>query len=352
MRVAYTATLAVAFVSVLFANTLGHSHDPVDAFHSLLRDSIPLLLVGLLVCGAIGWWGADRTLRRLDAVTAVARSISGERLDERITQPHSHDEIGALAAALNDMLDRLQLAMELERRFAKHASHELRTPLAIVRGELELALDGADLEPKEWRTTALLIQQHVDSLIDVVDHLLTLPVTLEATLRATVRLAPLVQRQLDLQSRAIGRRSLAVTTSLTDVCVAGDAVLIEQLVRNLIDNAVTHNVDGGFIDIRVTEESSQPNLRVSNQTGGPSIAPSNGQISGPSSVHDHGVGLPLTEAIARAHGGTVTAASPRPGVIDTTVTFPNPNPGLTPPASRSVATRAAHRRSLLRQPSA
>jgi signal transduction histidine kinase len=322
VAVGYASVLTTAFVAVLFADALGRSHDPVDAFHALLRGSIPVLLVGLVVCCAIGWWAASRTMGRLDALTTVARSVSSEQLDERVGPRRSRDEIATLAEALNSMLDRLQVAFELERRFARSASHELRTPLTVIRGELEIALDRAEMEAAEWRTTAEMVQKQVDRLIDVVDRLLTLPVAADACRQAKVRLAPIVNRQLGLYTAAMRSRSLTLATDLQDVSIDGDSVLIEQLVRNLVDNAVTHNIDGGLIDVRVEQPHGQPRLRVTNWTSD-AAAPARGNATG-ESLDGHGIGLPLTEAIARAHGGTVAATAPRPGVIDTTVTFPIP----------------------------
>ena len=94
----------------------------------------------LLLATLAGYWLAGAALRPVDAMRRQAEAIGATTPDRRLPVPAADDEVSRLARTLNDMLDRLEAALQHERRFVSDASHELRTPLALLRTELELAL--------------------------------------------------------------------------------------------------------------------------------------------------------------------------------------------------------------------
>src|SRR5262249_4741257 len=93
---------------------------------------------------------ARRALRPVDAMVEAARCIEAEDLTKRIPDLSSDDELGRLAAVLNDMLARLERSFGAVRQFSGDAAHELRTPLTILKGEIEVALNSSDA-PDEIR---------------------------------------------------------------------------------------------------------------------------------------------------------------------------------------------------------
>src|ERR671938_489616 len=106
-----------------------------------LQAQYALALGGtLLVAVALGWLAAGRALAPVRRMTALARRVTQERLDERIALDGPHDELRELADTFDAMLDRLQAGMEGQRRFVANASHELRTPLTVIRAEVEATL--------------------------------------------------------------------------------------------------------------------------------------------------------------------------------------------------------------------
>src|SRR5262249_45871545 len=106
-------------------------------FLLVLAALLPVALVG---AAAGGWFLAGRALAPVDAMVETARRIGAEDLSHRLAAHARDDELGRLAAVLNDMLERLERSFAAARQFSADAAHELRTPLTILRGELELAL--------------------------------------------------------------------------------------------------------------------------------------------------------------------------------------------------------------------
>src|SRR5262245_13317388 len=122
-----------------------------DRVQGELEEVLTVLIVGfpivVALAGAGGYLLASRALAPTDRLASEARRITAERLHERLSVPNRQDEIGRLAAVINDTLARLESSFEQLRRFTSDASHELRTPLTVIRaiGEAGLA---------ETRTTA------------------------------------------------------------------------------------------------------------------------------------------------------------------------------------------------------
>ncbi|MEA3055492.1 MAG: hypothetical protein QOD30_924, partial [Actinomycetota bacterium] len=116
------------------------SLEPVDdAINSLARRLAvggPLLVA---LVGAITWLVVGRALRPVEAIRSEVATISARSLGRRVPVPATADEIGRLAATMNEMLDRVEDAVARQQRFVADASHELQTPLAAIRAELEVA---------------------------------------------------------------------------------------------------------------------------------------------------------------------------------------------------------------------
>src|SRR4051794_17897638 len=116
---------------------------------------------------------ARRALAPIDHLAAEARRITADRLHERLSVPNEHDEIGRLAAVINDTFARLESSFDQLRRFTADASHELRTPLSVIRGIGELAL-GETRTPAEYKDAIGSMLEEVDRVTHLVDVLLRL----------------------------------------------------------------------------------------------------------------------------------------------------------------------------------
>lgn len=288
---------------------------------SLLRQSLLVLIPVVLLSVAIGWLVASRALAPLHRITATARRVADDSLDQRIALTGPADDIKHLADTFDAMLERLDRSFDGQRRFVANASHELRTPLTINRTVLEVAL-GDEQIPEATRALGEKLlavnarhERLIDGLLTLASAEQGLPVETEADLADLVRLAlPTAQ----------GRdgTALDLRLDLDPAPLRGDPLLLERLVQNLLDNAVRHNMPDGFVTVRTWADGEHAALEVANS--GPGVPPERVetlfepfQQFGADGDDPHrrrgyvrggvGIGLSIVRAVATAHGGSVTA---------------------------------------------
>jgi signal transduction histidine kinase len=292
------------FVAAFFRDR--ESEEVSDALRVVVGVGVGMLLVG----SVLAWLLADRVLRPVKTVTETARSISGGDLSRRIPET-GHDEIGVLARTFNDMLARLEKAFASQERFVSDAGHELRTPITIVRGHLELLED----DPVEREATLALVVDELDRMGRIVDDLLTLAkweqpdfVTPEP-----VEVAALVDDVLTKAS-ALGPRNWQVD-AMAEATIVADRQRVTQALVQLAQNAVEHTDEGDEIGLGAFVGEGEARLWV--RDTGPGI-PFEEQSrifarfyrSGEKPRSDGaGLGLPIVQAIAGAHGGGLELSS-------------------------------------------
>jgi two-component system, OmpR family, sensor histidine kinase VanS len=268
-------------------------------------------IAALVVFGLVGGWLlAGLVLRPLQRITdAAARARDGE-LDRRVGLPGRRDELTDLADTFDALLDRVQHTIDEERRFAANASHELRTPHAIVRTLVEVAQ--ADAAGRDVDQLLERIGTTNDRAIATTEGLLTLARAGrgEALVLAPVDLAAIVAAAMDEVRTDAAARGIRIESDLSPATVSGDAVLLTRLAANLLGNALVHNIDDGWIGVRVAGEE----LVVAN--GGPAIdAAVVGTLAEPfvrgagrirSGDGGAGLGLAIVASIVRAHRGELS----------------------------------------------
>ena len=291
-------------------------------------------LLALAVLGALGvalsYFLAGRVLRPLQDITRAAQRLSAERLDARIDLAGPQDELKQLADTFDAMLGRLQASFEAQRRFVADASHELRTPLAVMRTEVDVALADPDASAEELRAAAGVVREATMRADRLVDSLLLLARSdrLEVDglpLRERVELTAVAAQALAAVQAEAAQRQLQVRTSYAPAGVLGDSGLLERLAGNLVENAVRHNVDGGWVRVDTGTVEGRARLEVS--SSGPVVPPEEvPALFEPFRRHGTartarrgaGLGLAIVRAVAAAHGGTAVAhARPEGGLIVT-----------------------------------
>ncbi len=276
----------------------------------LLLGGTPLLA---LLAAWVTWWRVGRALRSVDLITSQVEGIGAAHLTQRVPVPPTRDEIAHLAATMNEMLRRLEASDSRQRRFVADASHELRSPLSTLTASLEIA--EADPTGRTWVELAGVLQSETHRMTRLVDDLLLL---------SKVDDGGLVLRHEDVDLDDVADRECrrlrqvsGVTVELDAVAVrvVGDELRLEQVVRNLVENAaraarsvvrvgVRRHTDGRAGYAAVTVEDDGPGIpeedreRVFERFV--RLDESRSRRSGGS-----GLGLAIVRQIVQAHGGTV-----------------------------------------------
>ena len=302
------------------------------------RELLVKGLVALFAIGIIGIAGAyavaGRALRPLHNVTATARRLGEETLDERIRYSGADDEVAELARTFDAMLDRLAGAFESQKRFVANASHELRTPLAVMRTEIDVTLSDDEADVAEYRRMAKVVRNASERANGLVDALLVLARSEAQSGRRLVRkvpadLATSVYNALSAVRAEAERMKLDVTSDLQAANVVGDPSLLDRLAGNLIENAIRYNHLMGRLWLRTANVNGQAVLVVGNT--GYEVDP--GDVPGlfepfrrggweRTGSRGSGLGLSIVRAVCDAHGGTVSAVAQPGGGLEVTVSLP------------------------------
>lgn len=280
-----------------------------------LRDE--LILGGslaLLLAALASYTLAGMSLRPVEAMRRRAAAISADTDGERLPVAHTGDELEQLGLTLNEMLDRLESALERERSFVTDASHELRTPLALLRTELELALrHGQTLD--ELREAIRSAGEETDRLAQLAEDLLLVARTEQGTL--PLQLEPLSAATL-LQTiatryswRAEEHGLLLETDASPDLVLDGDRTRLEQALGNLIDNAIRHSRHTITLSARAKEGMIELHVKDDGVGFPPTfLEHAFERFSRADDTRGRGgigLGLSIVEAIAHAHGGQAQA---------------------------------------------
>ena len=301
-----------------------------DRQQLLIAAGVALVIIAV-AAAAIGWLIAGQVLRPLRTITAAARRISASSLHERLALHGPEDELKELADTLDGLFARLENSFDAQRRFAANASHELRTPLTRERTLLQVTLADPAATTGTWQAVSqeLLVSNAEQERL--IESLLTLASS-EAGPgeREPTDLDAITSAALAAARPAISRLGLLVETDIQPAALDGAPLLIQQLVTNLIDNAVRHNVPGG--NIHVATSTSPAGAVLSVISSGPVIPAADVarlfqpfQRIGPRPARrdaGHGLGLSIVRAIATAHAGAITARARPAGGLAIDVTFP------------------------------
>ncbi|MDX3075557.1 HAMP domain-containing sensor histidine kinase [Streptomyces sp. NPDC088354] len=285
----------------------------------------------LLVFGLLGGWLlAGRMLAPLTRITDAARTAGTGSLSHRIRMKGRQDEFRELSDAFDSMLEQLESHVAEQRRFAANASHELRTPLAISR----TLLDVARKDPTRDRGELIERLHAVNTrAIDLTEALLLLSRGDRGTFaREGVDLSLTAEEAAETLLPLAEQRRITLDVTGGAARTSGSAELLLQMVTNLVQNAIVHNLpEGGSVTVRTEAHGDASVLRVEN-TGRrlpPELVPTLTEPfqRGTQRVRtgEHagvGLGLAIVRSIVRAHGGSLHLA-PRPaGGLLVTVRLP------------------------------
>ncbi|MFI6076268.1 sensor histidine kinase [Actinoplanes sp. NPDC051343] len=278
----------------------------------VLALAAPLLIAGL---AAAGWVIVRATLRPVGLLSREAAAISSLDAERRLPVVGGDDEIARLAATLNQMLGRLQVAFARERAFVDDASHELRTPLAVLRGEIELALGALD-DSDELEQSLRAAKTQAERLTRLADDLLMLARDREGTLA-------LNRQPVDLLDLTLSEAASLGPALGLDISVTGDPVVIDadpsrlrQVFANLAANSAAARAAHVSAAVRVAHgdvlvEWADDGLGFSSAMLSAAFERfARGDTARTES--GAGLGLSIVRAIVAAHGGTVSIGNGPP----------------------------------------
>jgi signal transduction histidine kinase len=280
-------------------------------FLVMLGIGVPVILIVVVAGGAVLVRQALKPVRR---IINTAKAITSSNLGQRLPVAETADEIEYLSVVLNEMIGRLEAAFQHSQRFSADASHELRTPLTIMRVELESMSQEPVMDTATREKIASILEE-------------------------TERMGKMVEGLLAISRLDTGE---AVVNAVDPVEVTGDRFRLQQVIVNLLDNAIKYSPTGGEILLNTRTTDREAVLEVIDS--GPGIPPEalphvferffRADSVRTHSVNGTGLGLSIVRSICLAHGGTVEAANLPVGGCRITVCLPLPPPNR-PVAGRS-----------------
>lgn len=301
------------------------------ALDRLLMVSLGVLALYALASVMLAWWMAGRVLRPVAVITDTARRLSGEDLLAvapgeawgRIALKGPPGELKRLADTFDSMLERMERLVTAQQRFAANAAHELRTPVAIQRAAAEIGLAG-DPDPERVARIRTKLIDVADNSERIINGLLLLAASEQGLdRREPVRVDEVARASAEGLAAEAAEREVSVSVETEPLTVAGDAVLLDRLLHNLLANAIRHNRPGGRVSLR----TGPGGIEVSNT--GPVVPEGTVPLLFEPFHHTGGggagLGLSIVESIGHAHAATV-AATPNPppsGGLTVRIRFPS-----------------------------
>ena len=301
-----------------------------DLHHLLVNSGVGLGILAILSV-LLGWFVAGRVLRPVRTITATARRISASNLNERLALESADEEFRELGDTLDDLFARLQAAFQAQRHFVANASHELRTPLAWEQTLLQIALADPDASNAELRETCVKVLAASKQQQGLVEALLTLASSERGLDRhETIDLSDLANAVLLRAQHAAERQHIEITAVTSAAVATGHPALLERLLSNLVDNAISHNVPDGHVRVK-TDTTADDRARLLVSNSGPEIPaseidrlfePFQRRVTARANGHDgYGLGLSIVAAIASAHHASVIARPRLGGGLEIEVSF-------------------------------
>jgi signal transduction histidine kinase len=299
---------------VVVGDNLGDRHDALRQLVLELAIGAP---VALALVAAAGWAVARGALRPVERMRREAAAISLAEPSRRLAVPPTGDELARLAATLNDMLDRLQEAVQRKERFLNEASHELRTPLGVLRMELDLALARART-PRELEDALRNASAETDRLVRLAEGLLLMSRTSAGALpvhRSVTSMDELLERGAAANRARAGAAGIEVRVRCEEGLTAMvDPERLRQAIDDLVDNSVRHTPSGGAITLSAARVDGHVVVGIRDTGPGFPAGVLRHDAASPDGAGLAGsLGLAIVGAIAQAHGGSLRLGNPDGG---------------------------------------
>ena len=287
----------------------------LDAFKGIFITTMSFLIV---LAAGVGWFMARRAVSGVEAVTRTAQKISGGTLDERVPVKARGDEIDQLATTFNQMLDRIQTLLAEIKEISDNIAHDLRSPITRIRGIAEVTLTtGRSLN--DYENMAASTIEECDRLLDMINTMLMISKTesgVDQLSHDEIDLAALVREAYELFKPTAEDKGISLSFDIPKpIHFIGDIRMVQRMISNLLDNAIKYTPSGGSVTVLMNENDTQVVISIKDTGCGisskdlPRVFERFYRCDQSRSQSGIGLGLSLARAIARAHGGDITADS-------------------------------------------
>lgn len=315
-------SLPVNFQGINLIVQVGTSPEKIDALlEKVLWFMISTVIVLLILTSFVGRIFSDNVLNPVKEVSDLANSITYKKLSERIKENRFDHEMEYLVKSFNGLINRLETSFSHINEFSSHTAHELKTPLAIIRGEIELALDGTK-ESAEYKKILRDCLEEIDRMIKVIKDLLIL---------AKFDYKPEIFHFTDInmntflnelyeQSRILTEeKQIAVIYKglKSEVVISADSVHLRRLFHNIISNAIKYTSMHGTIELISTIKDKKVFIDIKDSGRGIATENLNKIFDKFYRIYQeneeteigNGLGLSIALSIAKAHHGNILADS-------------------------------------------
>ncbi|PXY39389.1 two-component sensor histidine kinase [Flavobacterium cheongpyeongense] len=242
---------------LIIAMPLKDSRLVLDSLFNIMMLSFPVILLLLFF---IARFFAGRSIKPINAIINTSKSITKDNLKNRIPLPRTHDELYTLSENINNLLNRIEDAIEREKQFTSDASHELRTPLTVIKGTLEVLIR-KPRDNKEYEDKINYCINEVDHLNILVDELLMLARfenQRQNILPESVYLNAVILDVITLKSQNINSKNIKIKFEAEeDYFIKSDNYLVVTIFRNIISNAVKYTNNRGEVSVFLSKQNNK-----------------------------------------------------------------------------------------------
>lgn len=300
----------------------------MTALQDLRKILTVMILAGILLLGLSGWFFADRALAPMSGIIKQVNGIFPDYIAKRVEHPNRSDEIGLLVNTFNQLLDRIEEALNIQKMFIANVSHELKNPLTKIFSQIDIALM-QKRTPEVYEQSLISLKEDTRTLIQLTNTLLNLAntiITSESVQKSPIRIDELLWETKEQLIR--WHEDYQVLINFLDfpddeesLILHGNEASLKVVLMNLMDNACKFSFNKS---VNVDFLANKDGINISFFNEGP-IIPENElpfifhpfyrSNATAQATKGHGVGLAIVAQVTRLHRGTITVSSKPEGTI-------------------------------------
>ena len=247
---------------VLVAMSLEDSSLVIHNLFKILAISYPIILLVLFIIARLI---AGRSIKPINAIIDTSSKINKDNLSNRIVLPQNKDELYVVSLTINQLLDRIENAIEREKQFTSYASHELRTPISIIKGTLEVLIRKPRNQEEYVEKINYCIDE-VNRINNIIDQLLILA-RFENQKKSvdisSIQWNAVVQDVLLRFQTKIASKNISIITDYPEnLQIKTDLHLFSMIINNLVSNALKYSMNNGSITFSVVSHKDKIQIKI------------------------------------------------------------------------------------------